>query len=137
MAWRNAKSLVRLRDQINLIAPSRSKANDGTIGDAAHASRSSDHNPWVIESGVGVVTAIDITNDATHGCNAQALVDALVRHRDPRIKYIIWNSKIVSSSVQPWIWRTYNGVNPHSHHFHLSVKPSKEHYDSVAEWNLS
>jgi hypothetical protein len=67
MAWRPAKSLIQLRDQINQIAPNRSKASDGTIGDAAHASRASDHNPWVREGDAGVVTAIDITHDPDDG----------------------------------------------------------------------
>ena len=136
MAWRVAKSLIRLREQINEMAPDRSKASDGTIGDAAHASRSSDHNPWVKDGNIGVVTAMDITNDIAHGCDAQQLVDALVASRDPRIKYIIWNRKIVNSRIQPWVWRNYTGVNPHTKHFHLSVKPEKAAYDSTASWQL-
>ena len=136
MAWRVAKSLIRLREQINEMAPDRSKASDGTIGDAAHASRSSDHNPWVKDGNIGVVTAMDITNDIAHGCDAQALVDALVASRDPRIKYIIWNRKKINSRIQPWVWRNYTGVNPHTKHFHLSVKPEKASYDSTESWQL-
>ena len=136
MAWRVAKSLIRLREQINEMAPDRSKASDGTIGDAAHASRSSDHNPWVKDGNIGVVTAMDITNDIAHGCDAQALVDALVTSRDPRIKYIIWNRKIVNSRIQPWVWRNYTGVNPHTKHFHLSVLPEKASYDATETWQL-
>ena len=136
MAWRVAKSLIRLREQINEMAPNRSKASDGTIGDAAHASRSSDHNPWVKDGNIGVVTAMDITNDVAHGCDAQALVDTLVNSRDPRIKYIIWNRKIVNSRVHPWVWRNYTGVNPHTKHFHLSVLPDKVLYDSTESWQI-
>ena len=136
MAWRVAKSLIRLREQINELAPDRSKASDGTIGDAAHASRSSDHNPWVKDGNIGVVTAMDITNDIAHGCDAQALVDALVASRDPRIKYIIWNRKLINSRIQPWVWRNYTGVNPHTKHFHLSVLADKALYDSTDTWQL-
>ena len=136
MAWRVAKTLIRLREQINEMAPDRSKASDGTIGDAAHASRSSDHNPWVKDGNIGVVTAMDITNDIAHGCDAQALVDALVNSRDPRIKYIIWNRKIVNSRIQPWVWRNYKGINPHTKHFHLSVFPDKALYDSTESWQI-
>jgi hypothetical protein len=71
--WRGAKALFRLRDQINATFPGRNKASDGLIGDAAHATRASDHNPWVIDNGVGVVTAIDITHDPMQGCDAGAL----------------------------------------------------------------
>ncbi|MGB4989147.1 MAG: hypothetical protein WBO10_07930, partial [Pyrinomonadaceae bacterium] len=64
MSWRIAESLKKLREQINAEWPGRDKASDGGIGDAAHASRSSDHNPWVKDSrGQGVVTAIDIDED--------------------------------------------------------------------------
>lgn len=136
MSWRPAKSLVRLRDQINRAAPNRSKANDGTIGDAAHKTRTSDHNPWVKDGNIGVVTAIDITHDPDDGCDAEQIVQALVDSRDPRIKYIIWDRRILSSQVQPWVWRDYDGKNPHTKHFHLSVKPSKENYDATEAWQI-
>ena len=137
MAWRVAKGLLQLREQINQFAPQRSKVSDGTIGDAAHASRKSDHNPWVREGNVGIVTALDITNDVAGGCDAQALVDALVNSRDDRIKYIIWNRRIVNSTIQPWVWRDYSGKNPHTKHFHVSIKPEKAAYDSTASWQIN
>ncbi len=137
MSWRPAKSLVRLREQINELAPTRSKASDGTIGDGAHATRQSDHNPWVMDGDVGVVTAIDITDNLQRGCSAQKIVDCLVASRDSRIKYIIWNSQIISASVQSWKWRAYNGKNPHDRHFHLAVKSDKDSYDSIKEWTIT
>ena len=136
MAWRVAKSLLHLREQINQAAPNRSKASDGTIGDAAHASRDSDHNPWVQDSNVGVVTAMDITDDPSDRCDAEQIVQALVRSRDARIKYIIWNRRIISSQVQPWIWREYRGRNPHTRHFHISVLPDKALYDAIDAWQI-
>jgi len=137
MAWRVAKSLIRLREQIDIKAPKRSKASDGTIGDAAHAASTSDHNPWVKDGPIGVVTAIDITHDPEDGCDAQQIVNALVASKDLRIKYIIWNRQIISSIVKPWVWRPYSGKNPHSHHFHLSIQPDKSLYDSLESWHLS
>jgi Putative peptidoglycan binding domain len=136
MAWRPAKSLIQLRDQINKLAPNRSKASDGTIGDASHQSRDSDHNPWVQDGGVGVVTALDITHDPGNGCDCEQIVQSLLNSRDTRIKYIIWNHRIVSSTVQPWLWRRYTGSNPHTKHFHLSVKADKVHYDSQKDWKI-
>ena len=136
MAWRTAQSLVRLRGQINQAAPNRSKASDGTIGDAAHASRNSDHNPWVRDGDIGVVTALDITHDPANDCDAERIVQALVQSRDSRIKYIIWNRHIISSQVQPWVWRDYSGQNPHTKHFHLSVKSDKANYASVEVWQI-
>ena len=136
MAWRIAKSLDVLLAQINEAAPNRSKSSDGGIGDAAHASRSSDHNPWVRDSrGIGVVTARDFTHDPADGCDCQALVDSLVASGDARIKYIIWNRQIINSSN--WLWRPYTGANPHNHHAHVSVKDNPALYDSDSPWQLT
>ncbi|EPF45694.1 hypothetical protein AAHW78_14750 [Klebsiella pneumoniae] len=74
MVWRVAKSLLILRDQINQYAPHRNTDSDGTIGDEHHAHTNSDHNPQVIDGNIGVVTAIDITHDPQHKCDAQAIV---------------------------------------------------------------
>jgi hypothetical protein len=138
--WRTARTLLGLLDQVNRRYPRRSKVSDGTIGDTAHSNRVSDHNPNIIDAGVGVVTALDITHDPAHGCDAHVLTDTLVASRDPRIKYLIWNRRIVSSVVvsgQPaWTWRPYTGANPHNHHLHLSVKADKASYDSAAPWPL-
>ena len=62
-SWRLAKSLDVLRNQVNAQAPTRSKACDGTIGDQAHSSRASDHNP----NAKGVVQAQDFTHDPAGG----------------------------------------------------------------------
>src|SRR5262245_33953750 len=48
-AWRVAQCLLTLLGQVDELAPKRSRRCDGTIGDAAHAARTSDHNPWVID----------------------------------------------------------------------------------------
>ena len=134
--WRVAKSLLALREQVNARHPNRSKASNGTIGDAAHASRSSDHNPWVRDGGTGVVTAMDITHDPAHGCDANAIAEALRTGGDARLKYIIWNRQISNPSIQGGAWRPYTGKNPHNHHVHLSVKPEKANYDSTAPWAI-
>jgi len=138
--WRVAKSLDVLLKQVNTKAPNRNKASDGSIGDAAHASRNSDHNPWIVEGGVGVVTARDITHDPDRGCDAAALAEAIRASLDPRIKYIIWKRRIANSSAigsQPaWAWRPYTGSNPHDHHVHISVKSDKASYDSTVGWSI-
>lgn len=138
--WRVAKSLLALREQVNRKAPNRKKSHDGTIGDAAHASRSSDHNPWVTDGSVGVVTAMDITNDPAGGCDVEAIVEAIRGSRDSRVKYIIWNRRISNplplDGQPPWAWRPYTGANPHNKHCHISVKPEKVNYDSVKNWTI-
>lgn len=136
MAWRVARSLETLRNQVNVKWPNRSKASDGSIGDEAHASRSSDHNPWVKDGTIGIVTAIDITHDPKSGCDSYALAEALLKSRDSRIKYVISNGKIAAGpdGPQPWVWRKYTGANAHAHHVHISVKADKAHYDDTRAW---
>jgi hypothetical protein len=138
--WRVAKALLALREQVNAMAPNRRKKSDGTIGDAAHATRASDHNPWVREAGVGVVTAMDLTHDPTGGCDAGALANALLASRDPRIKYVIFNRRIAShlrkGAAAPFEWRPYGGSNPHTHHVHISVREMKTAYDATDPWTI-
>ena len=138
MAWRVAEALLHLRTQVNAKWPNRSKNSDGTIGDANHASRSSDHNPWVKDGKEGVVTAMDLTHDPAGGFDSYAFADMLLKNRDPRIKYVISNRRIGAGTdgPQPWQWRPYNGANPHDHHVHISVKSDKAHYDDVADWKI-
>lgn len=136
MTWRVAEALEVLRKQINAKFPARSKAWDGGIGDEAHATRNSDHNPWVKEGSVGIVTARDFTHDPASGMDSYKLAEQLRESRDPRIKYIISNRRICSSEVAPWTWRPYTGSNPHDHHVHVSVKSTKQFYDDQAPWEI-
>lgn len=134
MAWRLAKSLQMLRDQVNAQYPHRDKSSDGTIGDANHSSRSSDHNP----NAAGVVTACDITHDPNGGLDAGILAQVLIASRDPRIKYIIWNRQIISGEggPSPWKARKYTGANPHTHHVHISVKAERPLCDDAEPWAM-
>lgn len=133
-SWRVARSLDTLLGQFNAAFPRRSKASDGSIGDAAHASRSSDHNPWY---GPGIVTARDYTHDPANGMDIDKITDQLAASRDPRIKYIIANGYILDSRPgnNPWKWVTYRGSNAHRKHFHLSVMNSPI-CDDTRLWNL-
>jgi hypothetical protein len=128
MAWRVANSLNLLLSQINEIAPNRSKISDGSIGDPAHSSRVSDHNP----DANGVVRARDFTHDPANGFDCTWLANQLVTSRDPRIKYIIWND-----SIWQWNgWREYDGTNPHTKHLHLSVV-ADDRADSLTPWEVN
>lgn len=135
---RIAKSLDVLRTQINRKCPTRKKGYDGWIGDAKHAARKSDHNPDPI---TGAVKALDITHDPANGVDCNQLASILVSHRDPRIKYIIWNGKIIGDSdyakrngLVAWRWNRYDGENKHDKHIHISVE---DDYDSTQQWDLS
>jgi hypothetical protein len=144
--WRVAKSLRKLLAQVNAKFPGRKKDSDGTIGDERHCGASggsSDHCPNVVDGGVGVVTAMDITHDPAHGLDAGAVADKLRLSHDPRIKYIISNSRIANfqslDGQPPFAWRPYTGANPHNKHFHISVKPGKTGpggYDTITDWSF-
>lgn len=138
---RLANSLVRLRDQVNAAYPNRSKASDGWIGDAAHASTPSDHNP----NSQGVVNALDLTHSPATGFDAHALAERLRVNRHPNLRYIISNSRIASAGTG-WNWKAYTGSNPHSKHIHISVgQPttttrdgqSTSNYDNTTNWNIN
>lgn len=131
MGWRTAKSIDKLRDQINAAYPKRSKVSDGTIGDPSHQAEGtgSDHNP----NKAGVVCAIDITHDPANGVDIVQLADALANSRDARIKYLIRNKQIMVPSDYGWRWVPYDGVNPHTSHVHVSVWGD---YDNTSEWKI-
>lgn len=124
---RCAHSLDVLLGQINTLFPNRDKVSDGWIGDAAHAGRTSDHNPDTD----GVVHARDFTHDPVGGLDCDWLASRLVRYADSRIKYIIWNHKIWQRNG----WVAYNGTNPHTKHLHLSVVAGTM-AESQIPWNL-
>jgi len=138
MAWRIAESLKQLRAQINEQYPNRDKSSDGGIGDAAHASRNSDHNPWVKDKhGVGVVTAIDIDEDLASNIHSiEAIVSAIRASKDPRVKYIIYEKRITVAGSDLQRWKPYTGKNPHDHHAHISVNSDPKLYDSTKPWSL-
>lgn len=131
MAWptnpRPAKSLVKLRDQVNSTWPNRSKLSDGMLGDSAHQATASDHNP----DSNGVVKAFDITHDPANGLDAGALAEKLIK--DPRTWYVIWNRRIWEAGT----WKSYSGPNPHTKHVHISTKQIATVYDDDRQWNLT
>jgi len=128
MAWQLARSLIQLRLEIHAVYPTRSIKSDGSIGDANHSARTSDHNP----DDDGDVCAIDVTQDDAnntprnpHDDVAEALAEYLRASRDPRIKYVIWRGRMFSSYAtktrKAWEWGPYSGPNGHFHHCHISV----------------
>jgi hypothetical protein len=132
--WWLSNSASTLRDQINKKYPNRDKRSDGTIGDAAHAARKSDHNPDPTSTPPGVVRAIDIDADLDKNNKRAAaqLAEALrlaAARGDKRIYYIIYAGRITSGTYRltRWKWRPYNGADPHVSHIHVSFKASGDH----------
>lgn len=134
--WRLAKSLAELLLEVNTYAPDRSKALDGTIGDAAHASRASRHNPnyW------GVVTALDITHDPAHGMDVHTLARLITKNPHPNLAYVISDGEGAYRS-EGWKWRTYGGAAPHDQHAHFAVGAGTDSnpqppYDDATSWHV-
>jgi hypothetical protein len=125
-----APSLVRLRTEVNATWPTRSKASDGWIGDAAHAARASDHNP----DNSGRVHAIDVT---VAGIDKARLIARAIA--DPRTAYVISDRRIWENpAAYPGrgYWRAYTGTNPHVAHVHISSRRGSW-ADSTASWGVS
>jgi hypothetical protein len=141
MAWRMAASLggkgtEGLLGEINARAPQRKKQSDGGIGDAAHRTTTSDHNPCGCHQ---VVTARDFTHDPAGGFDGHAFAEWLrqrvVSGAEKRVKYVIWNRRIFSGPGQGrpvGEWRAYSGKNPHTSHLHVSVVHDTR--DNVTPW---
>jgi hypothetical protein len=119
-----APALLALREQLDARWPSRSRASDGIMGDAAHQARASDHNQG---------NALDITHDPSNGPDLDALADALIG--DERTHYVIWNRRIRNRAFEDGAWRPYSGASPHTEHLHISIDSTRR--DDVTSWQLS
>jgi hypothetical protein len=138
---RPARSIVVLRDEANAADPNRATASDGMIGDAAHAAqaRDSDHNGWLVVNGVGVVRAVDITNDPALNLPAVAerIRAAAAAGRCPQVLnggYVILNGRITDEDWRGW--HVYNGADPHVSHMHVSVSLNPAQFDLGAPWGV-
>lgn len=129
--WKVAPSLARLLVQVDEEWPER-HASDGTLGNFAHSSRISDHNPdenGIVRAGdVGEVTEDD----------AFQLAEAVRLSEDHRIKYVIHERRMYSyyehNYIPPFTWREYTGTNGHWSHVHFSTR---ELYDNdTRPWSI-
>lgn len=131
MAWRAARSLLMLHQQLKAgaprAAPPATRADEwGLIGDALH-DPTSDHSPHDFPGwGDDIVTAADFPNRPDLGLDARRVLDDIRRSQDRRVKYGISNGQMFSSytssgGIPPWTWRDYTGSDGHYTHGHLSV----------------
>lgn len=135
------RGLDRLRDQIDEAAPGRSKKSDGSIGDAAHRLRSSEHNPEsppAPGNPDNQVDARDFTHDPKHGADMGEIAEAIRLSRDRRVSYVIFHGRMFSSYSTPsrkaWEWGPYRGSDPHDEHMHISV--NDQHHDETQDWTI-
>lgn len=139
MAWRAARSLTTLHQQLRAGAPRAAAGTPasawGLIGDALH-DPTSDHAPKDFSGwGNDIVTAADFPNRPDLGLDARKVLDDIRRSRDPRVKYGISNGQIFSNrritqggrTYDAYEWRPYRRsdgsryADEHYTHGHLSV----------------
>ncbi|GID29697.1 hypothetical protein [Paractinoplanes brasiliensis] len=146
-SWILVPCLVKLRSEFNTIAPNRDRSSDGSVGDTAHQSSQSDHNPD--ETGnvpirdadkKNEVHAIDVDADLrTPGLTMEKVVQFLIARSksgaEKRLRYIIYNRRIWSAS-NGWRQQSYTGANPHDKHAHFSSSYETNREASVASWHL-
>ena len=121
---------VTLRNQINKRWPKRDKRSDGWIGDKAHVSRQSDHNP----DARGLVHALDIDKDLDpkDPGAAQRLANQIVAYAASgipganRIKYVVFNDQIASGTYPNSMWKWRGSGYGHMHHIHVSFTTKGE-----------
>lgn len=137
-SWFLVPCLVQLRSEFNDLNPKRDKGADGSIGDAAHASGSSDHNP----DSKGRVLAVDIDSSGPWpaGTTFDAAVTSIAARcrsgDEDRIEYIIWNRFIYSRSAG-FAKRTYTGTSdPHTNHAHFSARHDHHGESDTRAWGL-
>lgn len=124
-----APALVVLRRQLDEAWPARDRTSDGWIGDAAHSSRVSDHNPDPTSDPAGIVRALDIDED---GIDTATVVLALIT--DPRTRYVIYEARIWARGTGTWT--VYTGLNLHTRHIHVSVRDHSGYDTNRSPWAL-
>lgn len=138
------RSLNVLLGQLDAHAPHRSKASDGSIGDAAHASRDSAHNPQDTEDSMdgndpdNQVDARDFTHDPAHGADMHEFTEQLRVSRDNRLYLVIFDGQQFSSyaknGIPSYTWRPYTGSDMHRGHAHVEV--NDYHNDDTRLWEV-
>lgn len=146
MGWVLTQNMVRLRTELNQLGPNRDRTTDGSVGDLAHQSSPSGHNPdltgypeWADGDSLDEVRAIDVDKDGPwlYGQSMEKIVQHLVmrgRKGDPiPLAYIIYNRRIWGW-FNGWATQTYNGDNPHDKHAHFSGDYSQK-ADNAGSFN--
>lgn len=135
--WVLAPSLVLYVEEVDRRFPGRDRTSDGSIGDQAHASRESDHNPYA-----GFVHAVDLDEDVAPGIDLDRLWAYAIKAKDPRDRYLIYEGKIVKSYTdsaghKPWVPYPYTGPNSHSAHLHRSINRTSAARNDDRPWGIA
>lgn len=123
MSWKPVAGIPTLQAQVNKRWPTRDKASDGVKGDAAHASRTSDHNP----DSRGYVHAVDIDEDLRGSKHdARWFADQLIAYPrgkvggSARFKNVVYENQVASGTYAKHFWTWRNGDYGHTKHIHIS-----------------
>lgn len=130
--WRLAKSLVVLTSELEHAYPDTVVWN---IGDKAHQSTRSDHNP---NECCNVVCAVDVVDDTD--IDLPKFVAHLIANPHPNLRYVIYN-RVIYQRKNGFKPQVYTGPNAHARHAHVSVGSgpdgrSTSGYDSMVSWNI-
>ena len=134
--WALAAQVAQLRRELVGAYPAVPARRYGTIGDANHQSRQSDHNPDQRR----YVRALDVPHVEHHGPPLDWLASFLRevgQAGSQRLNpggYVIWDRRIASAR-SGWDWETYTGDNPHTANLHVSVSRLPQFYGLSARWN--
>lgn len=125
---------VTLRDQLNERFPKRDKRSDGWIGDYAHSTRASLHNP----DKAGWVKALDIDEDFGASGSAETFCSQLLAYvraglDHGRILHVVYDGRVASGTFpnrhgRPpmfWVWRQ-DATLGHKQHIHISFTDKAE-----------
>lgn len=141
-------SLDKLRDEFDALWPGRDKSSDGWVGDAAHADRTSDHNPD--ETGAVPIHDAD-TKDEVHAIDVddtlrcgqgvtmedcvQLILSRCRSGAERRLRYVIYERRIWEAD-EDWQEEYYDGSNAHDQHAHFSGSYDSDDEADRSDWHL-
>jgi len=133
-AWVKVKWINPLFEAVNTVAPNRGHDQDGTIGDLAHASGVSGHNPddtpgvSAERTDADTIPEVRAADVDARGVDMERVVQAVLSGpaaERNRLIYIIYNRRIWQKS-NGWKQARYTGDDPHDTHSHWSGDPASD-----------
>ena len=133
MAWRDARSIETLRNQLNAIAPNRSKSTEryARIAAAHGQNPTSDHEP----NASGVVTAFDVTHDPAGGMDARAWRRRCASSAIAEQVCDLRSSHLLGDEITLGVASLRRGERAPHPHPHLGVFDSAL-YDDAGAWTI-